>query len=226
MRVLCAAAALVAAESSAAKVQVLVITEAGCPPCQSAITGSLNDMVNAAGVSDIMELVHHPFGNNYYTTTECGGAPYSATVRHCWAGRCAVQSPAADCFTGAIVPQHGDTEKNVNRMQACAKTLTSTWQAYWPFLECMESQYESQGLNAAQGCAKKASIDMTKLQACYDGTDGDTAQQVEAQATIDHPGTPYVAVNGVEVQDVSTVLQTVCNAYTGVKPSGCSATLI
>lgn len=182
--------------------------------------------MEADGVADIMELNQVPFGNNFYATTECGAGPYSPTKRHCWAGKCIGDSPAADCFTGEIVTQHGATEKGVNRMQACAKSQKTTWLEYWPFLNCMESSYESKGVDAAEGCTKGTKIDYTKLQACYSGKDGDAAQVAEAKQTIDHDGTPYTAINGKEFTRDSSLLKAICDAYTGSKPAGCSISVV
>jgi len=195
------------------------------------VAGPLKTIVDTTGIADIIELEQIPFGNNFYTTTECGGAPYSVTKRHCWAGKCIGDSPAADCFTGAIVSQHGDVEIGVNRMQACAKSQSTTWQEYWPFLYCMESSYDTKGIDAAEGCTKGTKIDYTKLQACYSGKDGDAAQMREAKKTIDHPGAPDITINGVHYSPpgypfgtytAHFLIQRVCWAYTGPKPAACT----
>jgi len=184
-------------------------------------------VVEADGIADIMELNQVPFGNNFYTTTECGGAPYDPSKRHCWSGKCVAASPpAADCFTGKIVTQHGDNEKNMNRAQACGKWQNTTWQTYWPFLHCMEAAYESQGVSAAKGCVKGSSIDYDKWEACYNGADGDLAQIREAKQTVDHPGTPDIAVAGKALSfpySAASIVKAVCAAYTGEKPAGCKS---
>lgn len=211
-----------ASTTQAPKVVVLLLTEAGCPPCMRAIAGPLSALVAAPGVADIIDLQNHPFGNNYYTTEECGGAPYDTAVRHCWAKNC-VESPGSlpDCFTGDIVTQHGPMEGAVNRMLTCAKAHSSGWQGYWPFLVCMEREYTAQGgLPAVQGCAQEARLNYDELDACYLGSDGDKLMVAEAKATVDHEGTPTVKVNGKEV-DAENVLAEVCAAYTGTKPPGC-----
>lgn len=182
--------------------------------------------MEADGVADIMELNQVPFGNNFFATTHCGAGPYSPTKRHCWAAMCTSSAPlppADDCFSGDIVTQHGDTEKNVNRMQACAKSQNTTWLEYFPFLTCMETAYS---VTAATGCTKGTKIDPTKLQACYSGKDGDAAQVREAKQTIDHDGTPYTQINGKEFDRSSSLLSAICNAYTGAKPAGCSSGLV
>ena len=192
---------------------VCVCVQAGCPPCQQAITTTVNAVVNATGVAAIMNLNQIPFGNNYFATAQCGGAPYNPDVRHCWATNCQASSnPASDCFAGTVVTQHGPEENNVNIMEACAKNLVPSWQDYWPFLVCMESNYE-QGIyiSGTAGCVKSTGfkVDATTLTKCYNSAQGKTKYEEkkistrsslltsfagqmflvkEAKQTIDHPG--------------------------------------
>ena len=76
---------------------------------------------------------------------------------------------------------------------------------------------------ATHHCASTTGFDSQVLLDCYNGAEGDAALVREAKATIDHPGTPYIAVNGVAVDDPDNVMAAVCEAYTGTKPSACSA---
>lgn len=176
-----------------------------------------------------MELKQIPFGNNFYVTKECGGAPYDPSKRHCWASKCIGNSPAADCFTGPIVTQHGVNEKNMNRMQACGKWQNTTWQDYWPFLHCMEGAYDAKDyMMAAKKCVQGSKIDYDALGACYNGKDGDLAQIREAKETVDHEGTPSITVGGKAFTgfEASALVQAICDSYTGTKPAGCKSLLI
>lgn len=184
-------------------------------------------MVNATG-SSVINLWHHPFGNQYYATSACGGGPYNSTTRHCWAKACVgAPRPAADCFLGKPIAQHGPIEYDVDRMQACAKVVTrkdaSVLDRYWPFVVCMEKDYQHYGNRSASMCADVAKIgEAGALWGCYETKQGDVAVAAEARATVDHPGTPYIEVDGKPIADVSHVLQAVCEAYTGVpKPAAC-----
>merc|ERR1712054_762050 len=97
---------------------------------------------------------------------------------------------------------------------------------YWPFLHCMESNYESQGVAAAKTCVKGSKIDYDALEKCYNGKDGDLAQIREAKQTVDHEGTPDVAVAGKGLPFPITsgaIIRAVCNAYTGSKPAACKS---
>merc|ERR1719469_24475 len=179
------------------KVEVLLLAEAGCPFCQRAILGPLNEMVQTPGVADIINLVHHPFGNCYFSTPTCGGAPYSKDVRGCWSQMCVmVANPPPECFNGDLVPQHGPVEVQANRMEACALRHAATWQVYWVFLVCMERGYEAQGVQAAEGCAAESQINFPELNYCYNSIEGDEAMILQATTTNEHSEVPYIAVNG------------------------------
>lgn len=207
-----------APDGRAAVVEVIVLMEAGCPFCQQAIAGPLDTMVRAVGSS--INVKQHPFGNSYYATDECGGAPYDSDVRHCWAAACVADSePTTDCFTGELVKQHGQSEGDVDRMEACAISVSANWTQYWPFLVCMEAQYETMGLNATARCSEAAALDAAKLNACYFSTAGDAAVLREAKATFDHPAAPSVYVAGALVE-ADDALATVCAALQD-RPSGC-----
>ena len=85
-------------------------------------------MLTAEGVAAIVDFQHHPFGNAYFPTKECGGTvgSYDSDVRHCWAKACiGVASPPTDCFSATVpVSQHGEKEYAVNKYQACAQAVT------------------------------------------------------------------------------------------------------
>lgn len=205
------------------KVEVLLLAEAGCPFCQRDILGPLNDLVQAPGLSNIINLVHHPFGNCYFTTQACGGAPYNSQARICWTTMCGMgaSEPPPECFGGDLVPQHGPNEVQVNRMEACARQNAPTWQDYWVFLVCMERRYAAQGVHAAEGCAAQAKLNFDKVHYCYHSIEGDQAMINEATTTPPHDVVPYIAVNGHKVE-AKDVLAEVCAAYAGEKPAECS----
>jgi len=179
-----------------------------------------------SSVGGVVNLEHHAFGNSYFETAACAGKEYPE-VRHCWSAHCVgVASPPSDCFSGTPIAQHGKEEYEVDRMQACAASLTKgeLWsERYWPFVVCTEAEY-SAGVSAAEGCAKKAGLDYAALSSCFSGASGDAAVASEAKATVDHPGTPFITVNGEPVQ-TDSLLAAVCKAYTGPTPAGCTSLL-
>lgn len=208
--------------AEAPKVEVVLVAEAGCPFCQDAILGQLNDLVNSPGLADVIELVYHPFGNNYYATPTCGGAPYQKEIRECWTKMCVmVPTPPLECFDGDIVTQHGPLEAQVNRMEACAKKYAATWQVLWPFLVCMEKEYSIQGIQAFKGCTAETVLDYSQLESCYNNIEGDQALIAEATTSIKHSSVPYITVNGRPIKKEG-VLAEVCTAYSGPQPRGCA----
>jgi len=174
---------------------------------------------------------HHPFGNAYFPTPECGGAPYNVPSRHCFEKRCAgLSSPPADCFVAnmsQIVVQHGSREYQFNRIQACAQDFTvlkgEAWYTrYWPFVACVEDHYE-EGIGCAGKCAQAAnftSAETRTLHECFGTPSGDSSVIREAKATVDHAGTPTVIVDG-KMSSPQAALADVCAAWKGPKPPGC-----
>lgn len=179
----------------------------------------LPKVLAAPGVSKVMNLSVYPFGNAYYATEECGKGPYDPNERHCWFKRCIqTQPPLDDCFPAdGMVAQHGPVERDINILESCAVTLNPDWNVYWPYIHCMEVKYSKKASNA---CAKRAGIDGQKIAACAAGPDGAAAEVVMAKATPDHPGVPWILVNGASA-DANNLLKAICEAYTGEKPEGC-----
>lgn len=180
-------------------------------------------MLNAAGVEAVVDFSFHPWGNAYFATDECGTGPYDSDERRCWAKRCGgAQPPPADCFGGidAVVAQHGEMEAHVNILEACAIRLYPDVPTYWPYVQCVEGDAYDKGSKALEECATRASLDPTRLDGCAAGPGGAQAIAAQAKATPDHPGVPYILVNGKSVNPGS-LLEAVCAAYTGVTPEGC-----
>jgi len=186
-------------------------------------------------VGAITDMMHHPFGNNYFPTEACGGAPYDADKRHCFEQRCAgVDSPPADCFAAnvsEIVTQHGPQEYAVNRLQACAMDVTTergeAWYTrYWSFVKCSEDEYDKTPEAIAASCSSGANftdLETAYIATCFGTSAGDASVLREAKATVDHAGTPTVLVDGKE-SSPDSALKDVCAVYTGVKPAGCKIT--
>lgn len=224
---------------TSAKVQVEVLSEAGCEPCQWSIMHYYWPLFKQ--LTDVIAVDHHPFGNNYFATDACGGSDgvYNSSVRKCWAQRCVgtqdhrVVDPPADCFSGTIVQQHDPPEADVDRMEACAKSHSADWTEYWAFMFCMEQQYFNNYFryhtvqDATQTCVGGTGLDLAKLNSCFDNSEGDDAVLREAQATFDHDGVPVVLVNGKIVSPSnyqhSVLLGAICDELSDPKPTVCGA---
>lgn len=199
------------------------------------MSGPLNQLAGAVDIAKITDFHHVPFGNSYFPTAACGGAPYDPTKRQCFETRCAgIPEPPEECFAAnmsQIVTQHGPQEYAFNRLAACAKDVTvqkgEPWYTrYWSFIYCSEDKYSSTPESALASCATKSNFtvdDSAYMSLCYGTPFGDASVLREAKATILHQGTPTVLVNGKDTQ-VGDVLKAVCAAYAGPKPQGCLTT--
>jgi len=206
-----------------------------------AVTGPMARLSKASGVAAIVNLKFVPFGNSYFATDECGGGPYDSTTRHCWAKRCVADAaPPPDCFghgkplASVIVTQHGFAEYQVNRYEACAWQRASergigNWATrFWPYVVCLEEAFEKLGRNASTAELHGASTacalvsGLAGVEECFTGAEGDVLVRQRAAETVDHPGTPWITVNG-RPTDPMNVQAAVCAAYQGPKkPAGCT----
>jgi len=181
-------------------------------------------------IGEVVDMQHHPWGNQYFPTSACGGGPYDANVRHCFDQRCGKENAPADCYTAPVskvIVQHGPQEALFNRVQACAKDLTvlkgeAWYKRYWPFVKCVEDGY-SQGTAIFDKCSSSgfSSEEVKYLHVCLTTSAGDASVVREAKATPDHEGTPTVLVNG-KLSSPENALKDACAAYKGTPPPGCS----
>lgn len=65
--------------------------------------------------------------------------------------------------------QHGPEECRLNRIFACAIDLARTAKDYWPFVECVESNYGAKIEDSLDGCAKDNGFKLKDLEACASG---------------------------------------------------------
>lgn len=190
---------------------------------------SVQQMLAADGVADIVDFDYIPFGNQFYNPIkECpkGDTSYSHDGCQCWMNACNGTKPAADCFSpGTPVCQHGPTECQSNRIEACA--IHAAPDAWTDFIFCFEVDHQSDP-SAAQGCASKNGVDWSKMDACVKpGAAGDAVYAANAKKTLalepQHWFTPWFLMNGKPMMsNWSPLLSKVCAAYTGTKPPGCS----
>ncbi|CAJ1438188.1 unnamed protein product [Effrenium voratum] len=209
------------AVQGADKVRVELFAEAGCPFCRAAIAGPVNKTLSTPSVAAIMDFEFFPWGNAYFVTEECKGAgEYDMSARHCYNKRCGAgaASPPKDCFSGDLVCQHGAQECEADRYLACAKGLGPGFMA---FAHCLEGGYDSYSQELVSSCAASTGLDLEKLKKCSGSSAGDDAVVAQAKATPDHPGVPYMMVNGKPLEQPNDLLKTVCKAYTGTAPEAC-----
>lgn len=80
-------------------------------------------------------------------------------------------------------------------------------------------------VTAAEACAAQTKLDYSTIAACAMSDQGNKLEHEMAQATESlqppHKYVPWVVVEGKQLEDTDTLLQTVCDAYTGTKPASC-----
>eukprot|EP00656_Telonema_subtile_P025122 TRINITY_DN27237_c0_g1_i1.p1 TRINITY_DN27237_c0_g1~~TRINITY_DN27237_c0_g1_i1.p1 ORF type:complete len:174 (+),score=25.87 TRINITY_DN27237_c0_g1_i1:319-840(+) len=166
-----------------------------------------------------------PFGNAYFNTTECGRPAYDRDQVACYRKACG-SDPAADCFSGPLLCQHGEDECLANRLEGCA-FLSTPFPAWVPFVACYEKDGDLSVQNA-QKCALASKLEYTTMAKCEKGAQGKGVDLANARATLaysgDWMGTPTVTVAGVTVSNPAegtNLLDAVCKAYKGYKPAAC-----
>jgi interferon gamma-inducible protein 30 len=126
---------------------------------------------------------------------------------------------------GTVTCQHGSAECLGNMYEACSQALYPDIGDFFPFFDCLESQYTITN-SIARNCAEKANLSYDKLYSCTTTQQGKDLIKKNAAATgalnPPHEYVPWITVNGKVLQDPSTLLEYVCAAYTGTKPAACS----
>lgn len=177
------------------------------------------------------------WGNAYYNTTVCGRSNYVRDQVFCWDAECNVVNPESQCFnmtTSKIMCQHGDVECLANLYQSCAATVADSEILSFGFHNCSSSAYSyswryNQVLmeEAMSSCAKQVNDTFaSSVFGCYekgqlDGVTWSNYAKRTIQLGSGRPGTPYTLVNGKAL--TTTVIDAVCKAYEGVKPTVCSS---
>ncbi|CAE7441513.1 IFI30 [Symbiodinium natans] len=226
---LCLALLVSARAEDAAKVKVDFFAEAGCPFCREAVAGPVNKTLSTPSVAAIMDFEFFPFGNAYFVTSECKGAgEYDMTARKCFNKKCGAgaSQPAQDCFTGSLVCQHGSQECDANRYLACAKKVGKSVLSFMSFTHCVEAKYDTFSKDTVEACADSNQIDKAAVLHCFSSSEGDAAVIAQAKATPEHPGVPFLVVNGQSVDQPENLLKAVCDAYKGTRPDACQTAVL
>ena len=189
-----------------------------------------------------------PWGNAYYNSSLLDGCPstpgggYDRGRMPCWAALCNATNAPAQCFNGKKICQHGIGECEGDSMEACAMHAYPSPTLYAPFVYCLEGQHgywdqqaQKGGLNLSyvQPCAEQAGISAAPILECFNdealktSLDQEAARKTAKQAAMVPPsewGTPFVLVDGKQLQDTDELLRSVCDAWKGQDgaiPLGC-----
>lgn len=187
---------------TATPVTVTLYFESLCPGCRQFINTQAYPAYQKLANTGILDLKFVPYGN-------AQEYPYGSTYTY----RC----------------QHGPTECEGNKVEACAIHQYPSQAQYVPFIHCVE--YYGFSVTNAQYCAGQEKLDWTTIYACATGTEGTALMHEMATQTgalnPRHQYVPWITVNGAHTDAVQTAImnnmvQYVCSVYQGTKPAACS----
>lgn len=198
-----------------ALVSVRFYGEAECPFCREFVTGVWKEVWTK--MDDLHPYLDYQFvawGNAYFATEKCGKGPeYSRDERRCWFQNC-IATTADDeeaCFGGDAIYQHGEKEGQLNVYETCVKEEMGLDTAI-AFMECIEGpNMDDSQKSAADLMHDCLDTDATDVQDCSDKR-GHELEVRSAKATPDHPGVPFVVVDGAALDNPMEVVAAICGS--------------
>jgi len=146
--------------------------------------------------------------------------------------------------TWTFTCQHGVQECYGNMWEGCGiehygnDSLTPGVPQWWKYFYCMEASGQAGTSSVAQACATNNGLDWNTISTCAtttnpaagSSTDGNPNMHRYAVDTNNlvppHQWTPWVVLNGEPLSQAQldmSLITLVCDAYTGTKPSCCTA---
>lgn len=183
------------------KVKVSVFYETLCPDSIAFIVNQLWPVYKTVG--SIMDIDLVPYGKASYTASG-----------NTWTFQC----------------QHGKKECHGNKIHSCTLDLYPDTEKSLAFIFCSMSSHDP--VSASETCAYKNSMDWVKISLCADGDLGSKLLHANGVRTESlQPRlvfVPWILIdnNFTELQlqaSLDNLLNVVCNAYKGTKPSECPA---
>jgi len=199
------------------KVTVRFYGEAQCPFCRKFVTEVWQPIWEDLELRDYIDYDFIPWGNAYFATKQCGGGPYSSVERACWYKKCINEQSDGkkDCFDSEkVVYQHGKKEGDVDIYESCIKTLFGLDYAV-EFTNCAEGpKMDDNSLDAKalmKTCAALVipKVDFPAIDECFD-LQGRKLEIHNARNTPEHPGVPYVLIDGAPIEDFSQTKKAIC----------------
>jgi len=132
-----------------------------------------------------------------------------------------------DYGSGNFDCMHGPQECQGNIIELCAYNVTypASQYGWWKMGVCMQSDEDNIPDNA-QNCATQAGLDWNKINSCVTSGLGNKlfSESIVYSNSMGVQSTPTIFINGQQyVGGPDDNLQTVCQAYTGTPPAGCSS---
>ncbi|KAL3944127.1 MAG: hypothetical protein SGBAC_001811 [Bacillariaceae sp.] len=199
------------------KVSVRFYGEAQCPFCRKFVTEVWKPIWEDLELRDYIDYDFIPWGNAYFATKQCGSGPYNSIERACWYKACINEQSDGkkDCFDSeTVVYQHGQKEGDVDIYESCMKTLFGLDYAV-EFTYCAEGPLMDKKAQDAKTlmktCAAKVipKVDFPAIDECFD-MQGRKLEIQNARKTPEHPGVPYVLIEGAPIDDIARTEESIC----------------
>ncbi|CAJ1968926.1 unnamed protein product [Cylindrotheca closterium] len=211
----CATADEVSSEKP--KVVVRFYGEAQCPFCRKFVTEVWQPIWEDLELRNYIDYDFVPWGNAYFATKQCGSGPYNSVERACWYKNCINEQSDGkkDCFDSeAVVYQHGQKEGDVDVYESCIKTLFGLDYAV-EFTYCAEGPKMDNKSQDSKALMKECAglvipkVDFPAIDECFD-LQGRKLEIHNARNTPEHPGVPYVLIEGAPIDDIAHTKETIC----------------
>ena len=223
----------VSTAEAAAAVETLVNVkfygESQCPYCRKFVREAWPEIWNDKELRSVIEYDFIPWGNAYFATNECGKGPtYDAEERQCWYKKCIAKNSSItinnknnnndgvegrdnDCFIGPVIYQHSTEEGILDIYETCVKELYGLDIAV-NFTYCVEGPKMDD--TDTYGTAKElmsSCIDACEdIHACYK-LRGHLIEISNAKLTPNHPGVPYILVDGDAIDNPFDIKNVICD---------------
>jgi hypothetical protein len=198
-------------------VKVVFYGEAQCPYCRKFVTDIWPKVWDDLELRSFVDYDFIPWGNAYFATDECGKGPqYNPAERHCWSSMCFPESKdgfednANDCFSGEPIHQHSVKEGQVDIYETCVKEMYGMETAV-DFMLCCEGDF-METMDSAKDLMKQCTPTLeiaAGVEECLE-VRGKQLEIQNAKATPDHPGVPFVMVDGEALDDPFSVKDAIC----------------
>lgn len=210
------------------KVSVQFFGEAQCPFCRHWVEDVWPEIWDDEELKSYVDYDFVPWGNAYFGTQKCGFGPYDPKQRACFYENCigAYFPDENECFGGQPVYQHSLKEGEVDIYETCILQDNGLEEAI-EFTYCVEgSIMDDEDMSAKDLLGKCApdGVDAALIYECKDQR-GRELEIENAKKTPDHPGVPYVLVDGEMVEQPDDTKQVLCDKLKekGVEPKACAS---
>jgi hypothetical protein len=202
------------------KVLVKLYMESQCPACRRFSTTYLKDIVEAPGMSDILDLEFVPFGNGRVIDPSADPNSAGFVVNHTSLLLPLLQEMAEPWHPKPafqIVCQHGIDECMGNALEACVQDVQPDMRISFPVLDCIENRGCPEDTKppdcvappqqVAQGCVVEkgqGKINVPQLLQCMQGTRSQELMIMNDVATLNAniQWAPWITVDGEDlIQD-------------------------